>query len=38
MGKQDLSLYLKKVFDLTLDEIDKISDYYDDFLFCGQLS
>ena len=24
--------------DLTLDEIDKISDYYDDFLFCGQLS
>jgi MoaA/NifB/PqqE/SkfB family radical SAM enzyme len=24
--------------DLTLDEIDKISDYYNDFIFCGQLS
>ena len=24
--------------DLTLDEIDKISDYYYDFIFCGQLS
>ena len=24
--------------DLTLDEIDKISDYYKDFIFCGQLS
>ena len=22
--------------DLTLDEIDKISDYYNDFIFCGQ--
>jgi|TARA_B100000085_G_scaffold94344_1_gene85498 MoaA/NifB/PqqE/SkfB family radical SAM enzyme len=24
--------------DLTLEEIDKISDYYKDFIFCGQLS
>ena len=24
--------------DLTLDEIDKISDYYEDFVFCGQIS
>ena len=24
--------------DLTLDEIDKISDYYEDFIFCGQIS
>ena len=24
--------------DLTLKEIDKISDYYNDFIFCGQLS
>ena len=30
----------KKVpgYDLTLDEIDKISDHYTDFIFCGQLS
>jgi len=24
--------------DLTLDEIDKISNYYEDFIFCGQIS